>query len=64
MEAELAGLDGGAPGACLPGGKQGINGRVAVANGEQWCESYGFPMWSNLMCTHLPWANQMLGRLT
>ena len=46
------------------GGDKGIEGRLAVANGDQWCESFGAPMWSNLACTHLPWAIQALSLLT
>ena len=46
------------------GGDKGIEGRLAVANGDQWCESFGAPMWSNLACTHLPWAIQALSFLT
>ena len=41
-----------------------LKGRLALANGAGWCESFGFPMWSNLVCTHLDWAARLLDGLT
>jgi len=41
-----------------------LRGRLALANGAGWCESFGFPMWSNLVCTHLDWAMRLLDGLT